>query len=397
MDIVSLVERHLPAGIELRHRLHRLPELQYQEYETAKLIRQELARLGIDAVAGVPGAPTATIAWLGDASKPCVALRADMDALPIDEKTGLEYASTHPGRMHACGHDGHMAGLLGTAAILKELETTLPVCVKLIWQPAEEGGAGAARLVEAGVLDGRLGPRVAAIFGLHGWPALKAGTVATRPGVILAATDAWEATVTGAGCHAAYPHFGHDPILAAAEAVMSAQAIVSREVDPTDSAVVSVTKFHAGTADNVIPDAVTLGGTIRTINDTTRQLARRSFERRMAAVAAAHECRFELRWRDCYPPTVNDPAMADYVARVAREALGEDHYVPVGRPSLGGEDFAYYLEKTPGCFVFLGVQPAEAQSHPLLHTDRFDFTDAALATGMRMLVELALRFRPTGG
>ena len=198
----------MPAIASFRHRLHRIPELAFEEFKTADAIRAELDQLGIAYTAGVKNAQTATIALIGDLDKPCIALRADIDALPIDERTGVAYRTTHPGRMHACGHDGHIATLIGVASILKSTADTLRVCVKLIWQPAEEGGGGAEKLVDAGVLDGRLGPKVDAIFGLHGWPGLPVGTVATKPGALLAATDNFIATFVGKGCHGAYPHLG---------------------------------------------------------------------------------------------------------------------------------------------------------------------------------------------
>src|SRR5258705_588013 len=213
MPAEDFVSAQLPACAELRHCLHQIPELGYQEFKTAAAIRGELDRLGIAYVASVDGAPTATIAWIGDSAKPCIALRADIDALPITEQTGLPYASTHAGRMHACGHDGHMATLLGVAAVIKALaeRNELQVCVKLMWQPAEEGGGGAEKLVAAGGLDGRIGPKVQAVFGLHGWPGLQVGTVAARAGALQAATDIWTAKFVGKGCYSALPHIGRDP------------------------------------------------------------------------------------------------------------------------------------------------------------------------------------------
>ena len=380
--------------IELRHRLHQIPELCFEEHKTAAMLRAELDRLGIPFIAGVEHAPTATIAVLGDPSLPCVALRADIDALPINERTVLPYVSTHPGKMHACGHDGHSATLMGAAAVCKSMER-LPVCVKLIWQPAEEGGGGAERLVRAGVLDGRVGPPVKAIFGLHGWPTLPLGTVATRAGAILAATDSWSATFTGKGCHGAYPHLGVDPIVPAAEAVMSLQQFVSREMDPTEPAVVTVGMFHAGTATNVIPDAATIQGTARTLTPSARSRIQDSLRRRCESVAAAGRCKLSFDWYEGYPPTVNDPDMADFVATTARRTLGADRFIPVGRPSMGGEDFSYYLEKVPGCFIFVGVDRPNAP-RPSLHSDRYDFEDEALTVGTRMLVELALGFKDHG-
>lgn len=380
-------------AIDLRHQLHQIPELGYEEFKTAATIRAELDALGIAHVDGVPDAPTATIAWVGDLAKPCIALRADIDALPILERTGLPYASTHPGRMHACGHDGHTATLLGTIAAMKPIADQLPVCIKFLWQPAEEGGGGGERLVDAGVLDGRVGPKVRAIFGLHGWPGLKVGTVATKAGTLLAATDTFSATFVGRGCHGAFPHLGLDPVVTACEAVLNLQQFVSREMDPTDSAVVTIGKVHGGTATNVIPDEAVIEGTARTLNEPARKRIRTSIERRCTGIADANDCDLRFDWIEGYPPTVNDPAMSDYVSRVAKQTLGADRYYSVPRPSMGGEDFAYYLQQIPGCFFLLGVEPLERDSHPPLHSDRFDFTDDSIAVGIKMFVELVRNFQ----
>jgi amidohydrolase len=283
---------------------------------------------------------------------------------------------------------------MGVAAALKSIAAELPVCVKLLWQPAEEGGGGGQRLVQAGVLDGRLGPKVQAIFGLHGWPGLKVGTVATKPGVLLAATDQFSATFIGRGCHGAYPQMGRDPIVTACEAVLNLQQFVSREYDPTDSAVVTVGMINAGTATNVIPDEATIQGTARTLSPDGRQRVAAGIERRCAGIAAANDCKLAFEWDEGYPPTVNDPAMADYVAQVARQVVGADRYIPVPRPSMGGEDFAYYLEQVPGCFFLVGVEPYGARDYPSLHSDRYDFTDDAVGVGMSMFLELVRRFEP---
>jgi amidohydrolase len=393
MECTSLISAAIPAALDLRHRLHQIPELLFEEHKTAAMIRAELDRIGLEYVAGATHAPTATVAWIGDTSKPCIALRADIDALPIVERTGLAYASTHPGRMHACGHDGHTATLMATAEVLKSIAVDLPVCVKFVWQPAEEGGGGAKRLVDAGVLDGRLGPKVSAIFGLHGWPGIKVGTVASKPGTLLAATDQFKATFVGRGGHGAYPHFGRDPIVTAAEAVMNLQQFVSRESDPTDSAVVTIGIFHAGTATNVIPDEASIEGTARTITGATRLAVQQSIRRRCAGIAAANDCQLRFHWHDGYPATVNDPATTDFVARIARATLGPDRYLPVARPSMGGEDFAYYLEQVPGCFFLVGVEPVDRSVHPSLHTDTYDFTDAAVEVGVRMFCEIVRGYR----
>jgi amidohydrolase len=392
MTLETLIARQLPQSVKLRRNLHQIPELGFQEYETAAAIRDELNRLGIAHVDGVTGAPTATVAWLGDIHKPCIALRADIDALPIEERTGVDYASKHPGMMHACGHDGHTATLLGVGAILKAIESTLPVCVKLLWQPAEEGGGGGERMVEAGVLDGRIGPKVDAIFGLHGWPGLKIGLVASKPGALLAATDNFIATFIGRGCHGAFPHLGRDPIVCAAEAVLSLQQVVSREFDPIEPAVVTVGKFNAGTAVNVIPDTATIEATVRTLTTPSRKKIAALVDRRLAGIAAAHDCKVETQWVEGYPATINDPAMYDYVAKIARQTFGPERFFQVGSPSMGGEDFAYYLEKVPGCFFLVGVEPMDAANYPPLHSDRYDFSDGAMAVGMRLFMELVLNW-----
>jgi hippurate hydrolase len=391
-DQVSTLD--LPRLISLRHRLHQIPEIGYEEFKTSAAIREELARLGIDFVDGLPDSPTATIATIGDTSKPCVALRADIDALPITERTGLPYASTHDGMMHACGHDGHTAVLLGAAEVLRQHADQLNVCVKLIFQPAEEGGGGASRLVRAGVLDGGIGPKVSAIFGLHGWPGLPVGFVSSRQGPILAATDQFEATFIGVGCHGAFPHLGRDPIVTAAEAVTSLQTFVSREMDPTEPAVVTVGTFHAGTACNVIPDTARITGTARTLTPPARDQIEKAIRRRCEMTAAANDCRVDFTWIDGYPPTINDTKMTAYVEQTARAVIGRESYLEASRPAMGGEDFAYYLEAVPGCFFMIGVCPEGRDIYPPLHSDRFDFTDAAIGIGVRMFVNLVRNFTP---
>jgi amidohydrolase len=313
--------------------------------------------------------------------------------LPITEITKLPYTSTHAGRMHACGHDGHTATLLGVAAALKSIEQELPVCVKLFWQPAEEGGAGGKRLVDEGLLDGHVGPKAVAVFGLHGWPGLTVGKVSTKPGPLLAATDSFAVEFIGSGTHAAYPHMGRDPIVTACEAVMNLQQVVSRDIDPTEPVVVTIGKIHAGTATNVIPDTATIEGTVRTLNDVHRTKARELLQRRCAGIAAANGCKANITWIDGYPPTINDRKMAEFVEATARESLGSECFLPAARSSMGGEDFAYYLEKIPGCFFFVGTCPKDKPSYHPLHSDLYDFTDAALEVAMGMFLEIVRRFQ----
>lgn len=391
MNIDAHVSDAVALATRIRHRLHQVPERAYEEFETATLIRQELEKLSIAFTAGVSGAPTATIATLGDPGKPCIALRADIDALPISEQTGLPYASRRPGFMHACGHDGHTANLIASASVLKKLVSELKVCVKLVFQPAEEGGAGASRLVEAGVLDGRIGPRVKAIYGLHGWPGLPVGVISTKPGPLLAATDTFHVVFKGRGCHGAFPHLGRDPIVCAAEAVLSLQMYVSRELDPTEPALITVGMIHAGTATNVIPDEATIEGTIRTLTPQTRRDAQAALRRRCEGVALANGCSATVEIYDGYPPTCNDPAATEFVIRTAREMLGEARFLPAARPVMGGEDFAYYGEQVPASFFMVGVVPHGRTEYPPLHNDRYDFNDEAFESAIRMFVGLALR------
>jgi amidohydrolase len=391
MTLDELIEKNQKAAVDLRHRLHRIPELGFCEVETARTLRAELDCLHISHIDGIGDAPTATACLIGDPSKPCIALRADIDALPILEETGVAYASTRAGTMHACGHDGHSAILVGVAGVLDSIKNDLSVCVKLIWQPAEEGGGGAEHLVRGGILDARVGPKVRAIFGLHGWPNLPVGSVCTREGAIMAATDNFKITFIGKGCHGAFPHTGIDPIVAASEAVLNLQQAITRDLDPTEPAVVTVSMFNAGTATNIIPDRAVLEGTLRTLSDSARNLLKQAIDRRCNGIAAAAHCTTDIQWIDGYPATVNDPAQTQYVARVARETFGADRFIPAGRSSMGGEDFSYYGRKVPACFFLIGLEN-QGRPHPSLHSNQFDFTDAAIPVGMRMFVNIARNF-----
>lgn len=388
--IVHAVEQATESTVRLRRRLHAIPEIMYQEHETAAEIRRQLDALGVAWHAGPADAPTATFAYIGNPEHPCVALRADIDALPIEEATGVSYASTHPGMMHACGHDGHAAALVGAAAVLKRLEADLGVCILLIWQPAEENGGGAARVVASGVLDGAFGPRPRSIYALHGWPALSLGMIATKAGPIMASVDNFTATFHGVGAHGAFPHLGRDPIVAAAEGILALQQIVSREINPVDAAVITIGKISGGSSYNVIPPAATIEGTARALTPETRQYLGNAIERRLQGIAQSHDLRLELSWLDRYPPTVNDPQSADFVRDVTRRAFGPDAFITAAQPSMGGEDFAYYLEKIPGCFIIVGLQPAGVNDCPGLHHPKFNFNDDALPTAIRLLVELAI-------
>lgn len=394
-ELQRLIAAELPSLTELRHDLHRHPELGYEETRTSSVVQRELAAAGIQFKAGLAGG-TGVVAHIpgGPAGAKATALRADMDALPIFESSGLPYASTVPGKMHACGHDGHTTMLLGTARVLQRLskEGKLPRPVTLVFQPAEEGGGGGRRMVEDGVLTGAvIGPPIEAIFGVHGWPEFPLGSVGTRVGPMMAASDRWEILVRGKGAHAAWPHRSADPVVCAAALVQALQTLVSRNVDPLDSAVVSVTVIEGGTAFNVIPDKVVLKGTLRTLSEATRQALDRRMGEVAAGIAAAHGCSAEYAFHRNYPVTINHPAAVAEFNRAAQAAFGTQRVQPVEAPVMGGEDFAFYGHHVPACFWVVGLIPPGKTEYPPLHAPDFDFNDAALPVGIEMFCRLALR------
>jgi amidohydrolase len=390
--IEETVEALLPRARDIRHDLHRHPELGYEETRTNERVQAELGEAGVAFVNGIAG--TGVLAHLpateSPGKAPTVALRADMDALPITEETGLPYASTTPGLMHACGHDGHTAILLATAHALAKTPHR-PNNVTFLFQPAEEGGAGGERMCEEGALDGsRIGPAVDAIYGLHGWPELNVGKLATRVGPLLASTDEFCVTIRGKGGHAAYPHFCTDPVVIASHVVVALQTIASRRTNPVDPLVITVGAIHAGTTFNVIPDAAQLKGTIRTLNEDTRSHVEEEFHRVVGATANALGGRAEIDWHVGYPTTINDEALTRRFQRLAEERVGETNLIEKPHASMGGEDFSFYGRHIPASFFLLGLKPPDRPSCPLLHTPQFDFNDDAIPLGVSMMCRLAL-------
>ena len=370
-----------------RRTIHSHPELAYTEEQTSTLVQARLRDLGIPFRAGLAG--TGVLATIrGDRGDgPCVLLRADMDALPIEEETPVAFASEVPGVMHACGHDAHTAILLGVARLLNERRDSFPGTVKLMFQPAEEGGAGAARMIEAGILQD---PPVDAAFMLHVGPELPAGVVASGGGPLLAGADSFTITIGGRGGHASRPHVAIDPIVAGAHVVSALQTLVAREVDPAEPAVVTLAAFNAGTTHNVIPDRAVIKGTIRAFDgdlfDRLERRLREVVEGVAASLRATAEVKFEMR----YPPSICDDTMAAALGDAARAVVGDSSVVPF-LPRMGAEDFAFVLEKVPGAMLSLGVKAPEWEEPKPLHTATFDLDESALPVGAACLVSVALR------
>jgi amidohydrolase len=391
------IDALLPSLRDIRHDLHMHPELCFEEHYTSQLVQRELKALGIRLKAGL-GKGTGVLAYLpasdpADECKGAVALRADMDALPIIERTGKSYSSRTEGKMHACGHDGHTTMLLGAAKVLSQLDRPRPVA--FVFQPAEEGGGGAEVMCNEGVLAGErgggLGEPVRAMFGLHGWPTIEVGKVASKSGPLLAATDDFEVTIKGTQSHGAYPHFGNDPIVASAQVIAGLQTIVSRNASPLDAIVVTVGAINAGTADNIIPETCKFIGTIRTLRPQTREMAKQRFFALVENIAQAMGCTAQIKWMPGYPVTSNDPDATETFFNIARTTFGQGNVERIEQPTMGGEDFAYYGQRVPACFFLLGLKPRGAASYPTLHQPDFDFNDDALPIGIRALVECALR------
>lgn len=403
-SILSLIEEHLSEITAIRHDLHAHPQVLFTEEYASKMIQNELTRFGITfrtnmggvepgtghgVMAHIPATTNEQTGTPGD----CIGLRADMDALPITELNTFEYQSTNPGQMHACGHDGHTAILLGVARVLSSLEHR-PNPITLVFQPAEEGGGGGDKMCRDGALDGDptngFGPPITRMYGLHGWPDMPLGTVATKPGVLLAATDTFDITINGNQGHAAYPHLCTDPIVAGAHIITAAQTLVSRNTSPTDSLVVTFGAIHAGTAYNVIPETAMLKGTVRTLNMDTRAATKVRLFELVESTAKAIGCSVEIVWNDGYPVTSNDPAEADRVTQITQQAELTTNFELVKEPSMGGEDFSYYALKVPACFYLIGLNESETEAYPGLHTPTFDFNDKAIGIGIEMMCLLAL-------
>ncbi|KAL1339020.1 hypothetical protein AAHE18_U001700 [Arachis hypogaea] len=376
--------------VRIRRKIHEYPELLYEEFKTSEVIREELDKMGISYKH--PVAETGVIGYIGTGKPPFVALRADIDGLPIQEMVEWEHKSKVDGKMHACGHDAHTAMVLGAAKILKQHEDQIKGTVVLVFQPAEEGGAGAKRILEAGVLH-----KVSAIFGLHVAPAhdLPVGHVASKAGPLMAGSGMFDATIHGKGGHAAMPHFAIDPVLAASSAVVNLQQLVSREADPLDPQVVTVTNFHADGAFNVIPDSVTIGGTFRAFSPESITRLKDRIHQVITGQAAVHRCTAEVDFHEdkkpLYPATINDDKLHEHFLEVAKNVVGNNN-VHEMQPVTVSEDFSFYQEALPGYFFMLGMKSHSGEPLATLHSPHFTVNEDALPYGAALHASLATTY-----
>ena len=383
MPIVNRVADLQPDIQAWRRDIHENPELLYDVHRTAAFVADRLREFGCDEVAtglgrtGVVGVIRGRKP-VGNADVKVIGLRADMDALPIEEETNLPYASKTPGKMHACGHDGHTAMLLGAARYLAETRNFAGDAV-VIFQPAEEGGAGAAAMIKDGLMD-RFA--IDQVYGMHNGPGIPLGSFAIRPGPIMAATDAIDIRIEGLGGHAARPHMCIDSVLVGAQLITALQSIVSRTVDPLESAVISMCEFHAGNARNVIPQTAELKGTIRTLTPEVRDLIEKRVREVVAGVAQQTGAKIDIVYERGYPVTVNHAAQTEIATRIASEVAGQAN-VHATPPMMGAEDFAYMLEARPGAFIFVGNGDSAGLHHPA-----YNFNDDAIVFGTSYWIKL---------
>ncbi|QZN86120.1 M20 family metallopeptidase [Cellulomonas sp. C5510] len=381
----------LPEVVALRHALHRTPELGLHLPRTQALVLEALAPLDLEVVTGT-GLTSVVAVLRGGRPGPAVLLRGDMDGLPVTEDSGEPFTSENPGVMHACGHDLHVAGLVGAARLLAARRETLPGSVVLMFQPGEEGDHGARHMIDEGVLDAA-GERVVAAYGLHVLSALlPAGLVTSRPGTMLAAADTVHVTVHGRGGHGSMPHLAQDPVPVAAEIVLALQAAVTRQFDVFDPVVVTVGRIEAGTTDNVIPAEARLEATVRTFSEATHGVVAERLTRVCEGVAAAHGMSVTVDYRPGYPVTSNTPGEVGRAADLTRALFGESAYYPAPQPLPGAEDFSYVLQQVPGTYLGLGATPAghDPATAAYNHAAQARFADEALAVGPAVLAALAL-------
>jgi amidohydrolase len=384
MATLSLPSGLLQEIIAIRRDLHAHPELGFEEFRTAAIVAERLRSLGYEVHEGIATTGVAGV-LRGLAPGKTVMLRADMDALPLPEEAEHEYRSRIAGKMHACGHDGHVAILLGAAKLIAERRRQLAGTVVLCFQPAEEGKGGAKAMLESGFIERFAIERA---YALHLFSQLPTGVLGFRAGPFYASSDSLEITIRGEGGHAAAPHLCVDPIVVAAEFVTGVQKVVSRQIDPLEPAVVTMGAIHGGTTHNVIPSTVTLLGTVRAFDPTVREKMAERIERVLAGVCAESGARYDFAYLWRYPVTSNDAAQTEYLRALASRTFGEERVVTAER-HMGAEDFAFFAQRVPACYFLLGANGGGATAYPH-HHGKFDFDEAALATGVEIMTALAL-------
>ncbi|MCW8917077.1 MAG: M20 family metallopeptidase [Magnetovibrio sp.] len=380
LNLAPGIEDYIAEMTAWRHDIHAHPETAFEETRTSAFVAEKLKNFGLEVHTGL--AKTGVVGVLRNGEGPTIGVRADMDALFVEEQTGLDYASTYPGKMHACGHDGHTTMVLGAAKYLCE-HPNFKGSVVFIFQPAEEGEGGAKVMVEEGLFDKF---PMDAVYGLHNWPGMDVGTFAVTAGPIMAAYTSFEAEIIGHGAHGGMPHLGVDPVVIAAQVISAWQSIVSRSIDPQDAGVISVTQIHAGDAYNVIPDTVMMKGALRSFREDVGEKLWQHMNDIANGICQGYGARFALERHRSYPATVNSDTESGLAAMAAADVVGHhnvDHH-PV--PTMGAEDFAYMLHARPGCYVWMGNGPGEGGC--MLHNPKYDFNDEALAIGVSYWVKL---------
>jgi amidohydrolase len=384
MGAIEELGRYLPQMTEWRRHIHSNPETAFEEVGTARFVAERLRSFGVDEVhEGIAKTGVVGVIRAGSGSR-AIGLRADLDALDMQEGTGVAWASRNPGKHHACGHDGHTTMLLGAARHLAATRA-FDGTVYVIFQPAEENEGGGRVMVEEGLFE-RF--PMESVFGMHNIPGMEAGTFAIRPGPMMASYDIFEITITGRGAHGAMPHHGIDPITTGAELVQKLQTIVSRNVDPLEPAVLSVTKFHSGTAWNIIPNDAVIGGTVRAFSEAVQAQVEQRIRALCEGTATSHGASIAVRYERRYPPTVNTAAEAELCAKVAESLVGADRVARDKKPAMGSEDFAWMLRERPGAYMWIG-NGTGSRGGCMVHNPGYDFNDAVLPIGAAYWVRLA--------
>lgn len=383
---INISEELIRETTDWRRHIHQNPELAFEEKATSDFVIQKLKEWGLEVTTGF--GKTGVVGTLTKGSNPQkkLLLRADMDALPLEEKTELSYCSQNKNTMHACGHDGHTAILLGAAKHLAE-HGNFNGTIHFVFQPAEEGQAGAKKMIEDGLL--KKFP-VDAAFGLHNWPGYPVGTLAFRQGPLLASTDVFSIKLTGKGHHAAQPHLGSDVVVASAELIMSLQTIIARTINPLHEGVLSVTQIHAGDAHNIIPHELTLEGTVRTFNKDVAAHIKKEMENKVKGIALSHSLESHLNYTTIYPPTINSDKETSFLYEVAKKHFPENNIIWDTEPTMGAEDFSFFLEEVPGSYFFIGN--GDEDDRKKLHSPFYDFNDEAIPVAIKFWAHVAHEF-----